>query len=446
MATAQTIAEHATRQISTLSSAAALSERLRATRARTLQLASLLAGAQWLGPKLVIVNPPLWEFAHVAWFQEHWCLRYSNEGECAPSIVAGADALYNSALVPHDTRWVLQLLQVDAVMRYLQDVLDRTLEKLHGAPDNRSLLYFAELAAAHEEMHCEAFTYTRQTLGYPAPHAATAARRAVGSYAGDVTIGGGSFMLGAPRGENFVFDNEKWAHPATVQPFDIARTTVTCGEFAGFVEDGGYRRREFWCEEGWAWRERAGAAAPVYWLNDGGLWQQRRYDTLEPLPLDAAIIHVNWYEADAWCRWAGRRLPTEAEWEFVAATEPGGRLDQSAKRVYPWGDSYPDANRANLYGVCGTVAPAADFAAGDSAWGSRQMMGNVWEWTADWFDAYPGYVRDPYKEYSEPWFGNHKVLRGGCYATSAALLRNTWRNFYTPDRRDVLAGFRTCAA
>jgi iron(II)-dependent oxidoreductase len=139
-------------------------------------------------------------------------------------------------------------------------------------------------------------------------------------------------------------------------------------------------------------------------------------------------------------------LPTEAEWEFAAATEPGGQLDQGRKRIYPWGDAYPDANRANLYGACGTVAPAADFAAGDSAWGCRQMMGNVWEWTADWFDAYPGYACDPYKEYSEPWFGSHKVLRGGCYATSAALLRNTWRNFYTPDRRDVLAGFRTCAA
>jgi iron(II)-dependent oxidoreductase len=157
-------------------------------------------------------------------------------------------------------------------------------------------------------------------------------------------------------------------------------------------------------------------------------------------------MHVNWYEADAWCRWAGRRLPSEAEWEQAAATVPADPGGTQGKRRYPWGDQALDAARANLYAAGGAVAPVSAFAAGDSAWGCRQLFGNVWEWTADWFNPYPGFVRDPYQEYSEPWFGNHKVLRGGCFATSAALLRNTWRNFYTPDRRDVFAGFRTCAA
>jgi gamma-glutamyl hercynylcysteine S-oxide synthase len=441
MATAQTIAEPATFHIFTNSPVPPLVERLQAARARTLMLASRLAGEQWLGPRLAIVNPPLWEFAHVAWFQEFWCLRYRSSGDCAPSIVAGADALYNSAVVPHATRWDIPLLPLDGAMHYLAGVLDRTLERLHAAPEDLALRYFAELSAAHEEMHCEAFTYTRQTLGYAAPYADTVANRAIAAYAGDASIPGGPFMLGAPHGHGFVFDNEKWAHRVTVKPFEIARAAVTCGEFAAFVDAGGYRQREFWCAEGWDWRERVDAQAPVYWVRDNGAWLQRRYDMLEPLSLDAAVIHINWYEADAWCRWAKRRLPTEAEWELAAASVP----ESGDKRVYPWGNEYPDATRANLHGVRGTVAAAAEFAAGDSAWGCRQMMGNVWEWTADWFNAYPGYVRDPYKEYSEPWFGNHKVLRGGCYATSAALLRNTWRNFYTPDRRDVLAGFRTCA-
>jgi iron(II)-dependent oxidoreductase len=154
------------------------------------------------------------------------------------------------------------------------------------------------------------------------------------------------------------------------------------------------------------------------------------------------VIHVNWYETEAYCKWAQRRLPTEAEWEFAAATAPGNLTD---KRRYPWGDAVPSAEQANLFGVSSEAMDVAAFPAGDSAWGVRQMLGNVWEWTADWFTAYPGFVPDPYKEYSEPWFGNHKVLRGGCHATRACLLRNTWRNFYTPDRRDVLAGFRTCA-
>jgi iron(II)-dependent oxidoreductase len=154
------------------------------------------------------------------------------------------------------------------------------------------------------------------------------------------------------------------------------------------------------------------------------------------------VIHINWHEAAAWCRWAGRRLPTEAEWEFAAATVPGM---PDVKRRYPWGDAAPAVDTANLYGTTGRCVPVGACAAGDSAWGLRQMIGNVWEWTADWFRPYPGFVCDPYAEYSEPWFGNHKILRGGCHATNAGLIRNTWRNFYMPDRRDVFAGFRTCA-
>ena len=402
-------------------------------------LASDLTGEQLLGPRLAIVNPPLWEIAHVAWFQEYWCLRYRSENEFAPPLIATADTLYDSARVAHDARWELPLLPFDAVLRYLDEVLARVLERLERTPDDASLRYFSELAAAHEEMHCEAFTYTRQTLAYASPRLSNTVRPAEEPCPGDAAIAGGNFMLGAQHGMDFVFDNEKWAHRVALQPFGIARTVVTNEEFAGFVEDGGYRRRELWCADGWQWRTGNDAGAPVYWKKESGHWLQRIYDQLAPLQPHAAVIHVNWFEADAWCRWAGRRLPAEAEWEAAAAH------GAESKRQYPWGGQFPDATHANLYGVCGTVAPVAAFAAGDSAWGCRQMIGNVWEWTADWFNPYPGFERDPYKEYSEPWFGNHKVLRGGCFATSATLLRNTWRNFYMPDRRDVFAGFRSCA-
>lgn len=440
----QTIAEP--NRLSTHSTAQTLMQRLQAARHRTLILASDLNGEQLLGPRLAIVNPPLWEIAHVAWFQEYWCLRYRAPEDLAPSPVNEADRLYNSAIAAHDTRWDLPLLPFDTVLHYLARVLESVLERLAREPENPVLRYFAELAACHEEMHCEAFTYTRQTLGYAPPRLAIHAPAEGAAWPGDVPVAGGEFLLGAHPGDRFVFDNEKWAHRVQLAPFSIARAAVSNSEFAAFVDSAGYQRREWWSNAGWEWRNSTGANAPVYWVKQEGEWLQRVYHELVPLSSHAAVMHVNWYEADAWCRWAGRRLPSEAEWEQAASATPADRACVDGKRTYPWGEDAPDAARANLFGVCNATADVSAFGAGDSAWGCRQMLGNVWEWTADWFDSYPGFVRDPYKEYSEPWFGNHKVLRGGCFATSASLLRNTWRNFYTPDRRDVFAGFRVCAA
>ena len=421
---------------------ASLSQMLRDARSRTVGLIADLSGSQLLGPRLSIVNPPLWEIGHLGWFQERWCLRRRGDGALAPSMLEGADALYDSSAVPHDTRWDLPLPALEATLEYLEAVLDRVSARLlRPDPD---LAYFAELCALHEEMHAEAFTYTRQTLGMRAPpHPGGAGITGRDTCAGDAEIPGGELMLGAPRDSGFVFDNEKWAHPVRVEPFRIARAAVDNRAFAQFTDDGGYTRRDLWSAEGWAWREGAAAGHPVYWQKMDGIWHARRYDALRPLVPEEALVHVNWHEAQAYCRWAGRRLPAEAEWEFAAATAPGSGL---AKRRYPWGDQAPDPGKANLFGAADGPVAVGALAAGDSAWGCRQMIGNVWEWTADAFRPYPGFVADPYAEYSQPWFGDHKVLRGGAHATRACLIRNTWRNFYTPDRRDVFAGFRTCAA
>jgi iron(II)-dependent oxidoreductase len=309
----------------------------------------------------------------------------------------------------------------------------------------------------HEDMHGEAFTYTRQTLGWPAPKltgASEAVPKADGDVAGDVEIPGGRFLLGARPGETFVFDNEKWAHEVEVKPFALARAPVTNGQFAEFVDDGGYRRSELWSEEGKRWLEKEKAQHPVYWLREESGWQVRHFDKILPLPKDLPIVHLNWYEADAYCRWAKRRLPTEAEWELAA----GG----AEKRRYAWGDEPPTPERAQLDSTHIGVVPVGAHSAGDSPGGCRQMMGNVWEWTASPFVPYPGFEPDPYKEYSQPWFaqpsgeqrwwdsqpwftGPYMVLRGGCWATRSRLIRTTWRNFYTKDRRDVCAGFRTGA-
>jgi iron(II)-dependent oxidoreductase len=254
--------------------------------------------------------------------------------------------------------------------------------------------------------------------------------------------------LGATPDISFVFDNEKWAHPVEVAPFRISVTPVTNAGYQAFVDEGGYRRRELWSEEGWAWRIRAGTDHPVYWQRDsGGGWCWRCFDALLPLEPYHPVIHVNWYEANAYCAWAGRRLPSEAEWELAAsaAPTPDGRGIADRKRLYPWGDEPPSPDKANLDSTALNCIDVRALPAGDSAFGCRQMIGNVWEWTADTFDAYPGFVAGPYAEYSEPSFGQQKVLRGGCWATRARLIRNSFRNFYTPDRNNIFAGFRTCA-
>jgi iron(II)-dependent oxidoreductase len=419
---------------------ALLQRELLASRARTVQLTSDLAGERLLGPQLVIVNPPLWEIGHVAWFQEWWCLRDGASGAPAASIVPGADALYDSAKVAHDTRWSLPLPAIESTRAYGEEVLDRVIRRLLREPDDAGLQYFVQLAVFHEDMHAEAFHYTRQTLGYPDPFPAPAALPVShGSIRGDVELPGGAFQLGAFPDSGFVFDNEKWAHPVRIAPFSIARDPVTPAAFLEFVEAGGYRRREWWTEFGWAWRAGAGADAPRYWIRQRNTWLQRRFDTVTPLIAGHPVVHVNWHEAQAFCRFAKRRLPTEAEWEYAAAWDArAGR-----KRRYPWGETGPAAGHANLESS-GPVAVDA-FSEGDSASGCRQLIGNVWEWTESSFDPYPGFVIDPYREYSQPWFGTHKVLRGASFATTRRLVRNTFRNFYTPERNDIFAGFRTCA-
>jgi iron(II)-dependent oxidoreductase len=357
--------------------------------------------------------------------------------------------LYDSINIAHDTRWDLPLPPLDDTLAYMDGVLRRIREHLSaGAPDPERD-YLAQYAVFHEDMHTEAFTYTRQTLAYPAPEIGMPvdARWRAGSLEGDAEIPGGEFVLGARPDDGFVFDNEKWGHSVQVRPFRIARAAVSNAEFAAFVEDGGYRRPELWDAEGWQWRAGVGLEHPVYWREGAENWEWRHFDRWEPLPPNAAVIHVSWHEAKAWCRWAGRRLPTELEWEVAAAGEPhaNGNALAPVKRRYPWGDAPPDRSRANLDGgALGTIDVAA-LPAGDSAFGCRQMLGNVWEWTDTVFEPYPGFTPDMYRDYSMPLFGQTRVLRGGGWATRSRLIRNTWRNYYGPDRNDVFAGFRTCA-
>jgi gamma-glutamyl hercynylcysteine S-oxide synthase len=367
-------------------------------RAQTLALAASLDRGQLLGPQLPIVNPPLWELGHVGWFQERWVLRTAG----LPPVRPGSDALYDSSAIPHDTRWSLPLPGLDETLADLAEIGVRVrilLERGEADP------YFARLATFHEDMHHEAMAFSRQTLGWRAAWDGVRGPRDVPYPAPDVELPGGTFFLGArrPAGEPplrdapFVFDNEKWAHPVALRPFRIASAPVIQAAFAAFVDAGGYERRELWTDAGWAWRSAAGARHPVYWARADGGWRRREHEAWVPLEPRRPVSNVCAFEAEAFCMWAGRRLPTEAEWETAAAA------------------------------------------------GRCARAGEVWEWTASDFLPYPGFAPDPYRDYSAPWFGTHRVLRGGSFATPARLLHTTFRNFYTPDRRDPWAGFRTCA-
>jgi iron(II)-dependent oxidoreductase len=291
-------------------------------------------------------------------------------------MLDGADALFDSTAVAHATRWSLPFPPVRTLRAYMEDSLDATLEALGRTPPEER--YFFALALLHEDMHGEALRMTLQTLGLPAPDGDTFAPAETAGESRDIAFAAAEFQQGTPRGwRDFVFDNEKWAHTRSVAAFRIADRPVTQGEFAAFVDDGG--------------------AVPRHWRREGDSWSVRRFDRWQPLAASAPMEHVSQLDAEAFCRWAGRRLPTESEWEYAARS---GRLP-------------------------GT--------------------GRVWEWTSTPFLPYPAFRPDPYKEYSEPWFESHFVLRGGCYVTQARLVHERFRNFYLPERSDPFAGLRTCA-
>ncbi len=419
-------------------------------RERTLELVIDLADEQLIVPKMEIVNPFLWELGHAAFFYDVFLLRVLGSEKF---LLEGAENLYDSFKVDHDDRWGLPLPSRGKTLEYMRQVLESVVGRLDSHEPSATETYLYLLSVLHEDMHGEAFTYMRQTLEYPVPqvsmvhHTSNPVEIGSGPLPGDVEIPGATFQLGATPDLPFVFDNEKWAHPVELPPFRIARAPVTNAEFAEFVEDRGYLRRELWSHQGWIWRVKTGAQHPIYWKRAEKGWLRRQFDTLVPLEEHAPVIHVNWYEAEAYCTWAGRRLPTEAEWEMAASAEPapGGTGITERKRRYPWGDEPPSPDRANLDSRFLGCVDVGAFPSGDSAFGCRQMIGNVWEWTASAFYPFPGFIVDsPYKEYSAPWFGYRKVSKGGSWASRSRLARNTYRNFFLPYRRDLFAGFRTC--
>ncbi|MBU0752600.1 MAG: SUMF1/EgtB/PvdO family nonheme iron enzyme [Gammaproteobacteria bacterium] len=370
--------------------AAYLTGALQDARRRTLALQDAYVAA--LGEDLRVpcsprLNPPLWEAGHVAWFQDFWIARNRQRERglaCDPDHarpdgrLPGADALYDSSHVAHASRWHIPLPALAATRAYLDASLAETLQLLAHAPTTDAGLYFFRLSLFHEDMHAEAATYMAQALDIALPAPLRPAERALPPPL-QIAIPATTWRLGH-AGPGFAFDNELPAHDIELAPFAIDSVAVSWRRFLPAVEAGA-------------------VAMPRTLRREGGAWQARRHGTWQPLDLDAAAVHVSGDAADAWCRWAGRRLPSEAEWECAALSAP------------------------------------------DFAWG------DVWEWTASRFVSFAGFVAHPYRDYSRFGFEtDHRVLKGASRATAPRMAHPQYRNFFAPERDDIHAGFRSCAA
>ncbi len=384
--------------------------------ARTLLLRLFDAFEGLLPPGLELpyaaeLNPPRWEFGHIAWFEEFWIARNSQRLRGAAAELGAvraapwwpnADALYDSSKVAHTQRWHLDLPSAATTRHYAAVVRKKTLALLDTmrSDDDRDddALYFFRLVLAHEDMHREAWVYMAQHLGLDVAQALAATAPAAAGPQGDVEVAAATHRLGSDT-PGFAFDNELGAHPVELAAFTIDRAALSWARFLPFVDAGGYDDARWWSADGWVWRRRSSPGLPRYLQRgEGGTWQRAVFGRWFELDLAQPAVNVSHHEAQAWCAWAGRRLPREAEWEHAVITR-----------------------------------------------GDELAWGQVWEWTASEFTPYPGFTAHPYRDYSLPWFDGRPVLRGASFATAPRLKHPRYRNYFPAARNDIFAGFRSCA-
>lgn len=397
-----------------------------------------------------LMSPLVWDLAHIGHYEELWLVRELGR---RAAIDDRYDDLYDAFAHPRRERAQLAILGPREARMYAGEVRERALDVLSRSdlastdPLLTDALVFG-MVIQHEHQHDETLLATIQLMERPYSPAAGVARLDTapgGTDAGELALPGGTFVMGTDD-EPWAYDNERPAHDVDVAPFRIDAAPTTNEQFAAFMSDGGYDDPRHWTEEGWKWRQDAATDHPLFWRREGsgaqgvGDWSRNRFGTREAVPAREAVQHVCWYEADAYARWAGKRLPTEPEWEYAASWGPDAR-----KRRYPWGNVDPTVSHANLGQVQWGPAPVGTRPVGTSAWGCEQMAGDVWEWTSSDFSAYPGFRPYPYPEYSDVFFGpEYKVLRGGSWAVHPVACRTTFRNWDYPIRRQIFAGFR-CA-
>ncbi|MDP9425007.1 MAG: ergothioneine biosynthesis protein EgtB [Actinomycetota bacterium] len=394
-----------------------------------------------------IMSPPIWDYGHIGNYEELWLLKEAHGRELSDRELYD---IYDASLHPREERPSLNLLDRTDADAYLDAVRRMVIETLADTDldgDDQLLRdgFVYNMILQHEAQHNETLLQTFQLMkgkGYrprslvQLPEGFTA-----GHSAGMVHVPGGEFVMGTDD-RAWALDNERGAHTVDVPGFLLDKTPVTNAAYISFIEDGGYENRELWEGAGWEYIKKENIAAPKHWYQpEPHSWWTERFGFHEPVDPSGPVVHVSWYEADAYARWSGKRLPTEAEWEKAASWDP----ETGSKRLFPWGDEPPSPERANLDQLAFSPAKVGAYPAGASAYGALGMIGDVWEWTASDLHAYPGFSAFPYREYSEVFFGpGYKVLRGGSWATRPSAIRNTFGNWDLPVRRQLFVGFR-CA-
>jgi iron(II)-dependent oxidoreductase len=412
---------------------------LTAARTRSTALTDAVDEADLVAQHSPLMSPLVWDLAHIGSQEELWLVRDVGGREpLRPEI----DGLYDAFQHSRASRVELPLLTPAETRRYVAEVRDKALDALDSTPlTGRRLVeqgFAFGMIVQHEQQHDETMLATHQLrTGAPVLHA-PAPPEGAPLPAREVLVPGGEFTMGTST-EPWALDNERPAHAVHVDAFWIATAPVTNGEYAEFVAAGGYDDRRWWTDRGWLHRIDAGLVAPRFWERDGQEWYRRRFGLMERLRADEPVVHVCAHEADAYAVWAGRRLPTEAEWEKAARFDPvTGR-----SRRYPWGDEEPTAEHANLGQRHLQPAPAGAYPRGASALGVHQLVGDVWEWLSSGFHPYPGFEMFPYPEYSQVFFGgDYRMLRGGSFGTDPSAVRSTFRNWDHPIRRQIFSGFR----
>ncbi|MGQ0624755.1 MAG: ergothioneine biosynthesis protein EgtB [Sporichthyaceae bacterium] len=427
---------------------AAIAADLERARGRTRALTDALDDADLTRQHSPLMSPLVWDLAHIGNQEELWLLRELTGH--TPILPPRLDQLYDAFRHARKDRPALPLLDPDQARSYVHDVRARVLTALESvALDERTELtrdgFVFRMVAQHEQQHVETMYATHQLRCGPAVLAAPSPPLSRRDVPAEVLVPAGHFEMGTDL-DPWALDNERPAHQVHVPAFHLDTTPVTNAAYADFIADGGYRNPRWWQRDGWAHLQDTGWSAPEYWSPDGGGgWVIRRFGTTAPMVGTEPVQHVCWFEADAYARWAGRRLPSEIEWEKAARFDPvTGRSLR-----YPWGDGDPTPELANLAGRHLGPAPVGAYPAGSSPLGAHQMIGDVWEWTSSDFTAYPGFRAFPYPEYSQVFFpgpgraGEYKVLRGGSWAVDHLAARGTFRNWDYPIRRQIFAGFRT---